>query len=222
MRRYDVIAEICDCMLGARLGALPERPRGRQRPVRDELGLRRRAGHRRPARLLQVHGQVGRREARPARHLHAEAVPGPDRQRLPRPRLGVGQGRQDQPVRRRRTASSACRQAAYNFLGGIMQHAEALCRDHQSDGQLLQAHQRAAHHLRRHLVAQHRHLDRQQPHPHGAHPRRRPLRAAPARRRGQSLSAAGGDHRGRPRRHPHQAPIRASATTSTCTPRATR
>ena len=29
---------------GARLGRLPERPRGRQRPVRDELGLRRRAG----------------------------------------------------------------------------------------------------------------------------------------------------------------------------------
>ncbi len=28
---------------GARLGRLPERPRGRQRPVRDELGLRRRA-----------------------------------------------------------------------------------------------------------------------------------------------------------------------------------
>ena len=33
----------------ARLGALSERPRGRQRPVRDELAIRRRARHRRPA-----------------------------------------------------------------------------------------------------------------------------------------------------------------------------
>ena len=32
-----------------RLGRLSERPRGRQRPVRDELGIRRRARHRRPA-----------------------------------------------------------------------------------------------------------------------------------------------------------------------------
>ncbi len=31
MRRYDVIAEICDHMLALRLGRLPERPRGCQR-----------------------------------------------------------------------------------------------------------------------------------------------------------------------------------------------
>ena len=38
MRRYDVVSEICDGMLS--LGwALSERPRRRQRPVRDELGL---------------------------------------------------------------------------------------------------------------------------------------------------------------------------------------
>ena len=51
------------CDARARLGAVPERPRGRQRPVRDELALRRRAGHRRPPRLLQVHGQDDRRAA---------------------------------------------------------------------------------------------------------------------------------------------------------------
>ena len=39
----------------ARLGPLPERPRGRERPVRDELGLRRRPHYLRPARLLQIH-----------------------------------------------------------------------------------------------------------------------------------------------------------------------
>ena len=40
MRRYATITEICDCMIDARLGAVPERPRGRERPVRDELGIR--------------------------------------------------------------------------------------------------------------------------------------------------------------------------------------
>ena len=44
-------------------------------------------------------------------------------------------------------------------------------RDHQSDGQLLQAHQCAAHALRRHLVAEHGDLRRQQPHAHDPHPR---------------------------------------------------
>ena len=95
----------------ARLEALPERPRGRQRPVRDELGLRRRAADRRQARLLQVHGEVDRREARAARDLHAEAVRQPHRQRLPRARFAVA-------TRAARTcstmprASSACPRTA--------------------------------------------------------------------------------------------------------------
>ncbi len=45
-----------------------------------------------------------------------------------------------------------------------------LGRDHPPDGQLLQAHQRAAHDLGRDLGAEHGDLDRQQPHPHGARP----------------------------------------------------
>ena len=82
----------------ARLGALPERSRRRQWAVRDELGLCRRPGHRRSPRVLQVHGQIDRREAWPPRHLHAEAVLAADRQRLPRARLHVGSGRAAQPV----------------------------------------------------------------------------------------------------------------------------
>ena len=113
-------------------------------------------------------------------------------------------------------------QQGYNFLGGIMQPRRGARRDHQSDGQLLQAHQRAAHALGRHLVAQHRHLDRQQPHAHGARPRQGPLRAAPARRRRQPLPAAGRHHRRRSRRHRAQGRIRASASTSTCTSSAIR
>ena len=42
------------------------------------------------------------------------------------------------------------------------------CRDHQPDGQFLQAHQRAAHDFGRDLGAEFGDLDRQQPHPHGA------------------------------------------------------
>ena len=48
MRQYEFIAEICDAMLGARLGRLSERSRRRQRPVRNELGICRRAHDRRP------------------------------------------------------------------------------------------------------------------------------------------------------------------------------
>ena len=40
----------------ARLGELRQRPRGRERPVRAELRLRRRADQRRPAHLLPLHG----------------------------------------------------------------------------------------------------------------------------------------------------------------------
>ena len=39
MRRYDVITEICDAMLALGWNAVSERPRRRQRPVRDELGI---------------------------------------------------------------------------------------------------------------------------------------------------------------------------------------
>ncbi len=62
---------------------------------------------------------------------------------------------------------------------------------HQSDGEQLQAHQRAAHRLGRDLVAVLHHLRRQQPHPHGAHPRRGPCRVPPAGQCRQSLPAAG-------------------------------
>ncbi len=52
--------------------------------------------------------------------------------------------------------------------------------------QQLQAHQRAGDPVGRDLVAQHHHLYRQQPHPHDPHSRSGPFRAAPAGRFGQS------------------------------------
>ena len=66
-----------------------------------------------------------------------------------------------------------------------------------------------------------RHLDRQQPHPHGARARSRPLRTASAGWRGQSLSAAGDHHRGRSQRHRAQCRSGPRTTTSTCTRTAT-
>ena len=39
MRRLDVIREISDLHAGTGLGRVPERPRGRERPVGNELGL---------------------------------------------------------------------------------------------------------------------------------------------------------------------------------------
>ena len=92
----------------ARLGALPERPRGCQRPVRDELAVRRRARHRRPDGLLQIYGEGDRREARAPRHLHAEAVRQPHRQRLPRARIAVA-GRQEHLRRRQGRARPVAR-----------------------------------------------------------------------------------------------------------------
>ena len=58
----------------ARLGQLRDRPRGRQRPVRAELRVRRRADDLRPRDLLPLHGRVAGAGARAHRDVHAQAV----------------------------------------------------------------------------------------------------------------------------------------------------
>ena len=77
--RYDTLEKPCYDMAGAdapvrlphdrlevlqraRLGQLRERPRGRERPVRAELRVRRRARHVRPRDLLPLHGRTRSRE----------------------------------------------------------------------------------------------------------------------------------------------------------------
>ena len=84
---------------GARVGQLRDRPRGRQRAVRAELPVRRRADDLRPRRVLPLHGRVARAAARADRDVHAQAVRPPDRQRLPLPRQPL-EGRRE-PVRAR-------------------------------------------------------------------------------------------------------------------------
>ena len=84
-RNLDFVSMVAKQHHRARVGQLRHRPRGRQRPVRAELRLRRRADHLRPLDLLPLHGRVARPGARHDRDLHAEAVLAPDRQRLPLP-----------------------------------------------------------------------------------------------------------------------------------------
>ena len=103
----------------ARLGHLRHRPRGRERAVRAELPVRRRARLLRPGGVLPLHGRVARAGARADGHVHAQAVRAPDRQRLPHAHEPVGRrppGVRARPVRgpararphaRRATTSSA-------------------------------------------------------------------------------------------------------------------
>ena len=79
----------------------------------------------------------------------------------------------------------------YHFLGGIMQHAEALAA---ITNPTVNTYKRI--NAPRTISGatwspNTRDLDRQQPHPHGARARQGPVRAAAARRRRQPLSAAG-------------------------------
>ena len=109
----------------ARLGQLRERPRGRERPVRAELRLRRRARQLRPGDLLPLHGAHARRAARHDRDLHAEAVHAADRQRLPLPHVALAGRRERLPRRSRRPAGLGLSETAYGFIGGLKAHARA-------------------------------------------------------------------------------------------------
>ena len=102
-RNLDFVSQVARQPDRARLEQLRHRPRGRERPVRAELRLRGRAHHLRPRDLLPLHGRVAGAGARPDRHVHAQAVLAPDRQRLPLPHEPL-EGRRERlrgrPVRR--------------------------------------------------------------------------------------------------------------------------
>ena len=100
-RQYDFLTTVSQLLQRARLGELRQRPRGRERPVRAELHLRRRARQLRPRDLLPLHGPHARRAARDDRDLHAEAVHAPDRQRLPLPHVALARRREPLPRRGR-------------------------------------------------------------------------------------------------------------------------
>ena len=89
------------------------------------------------------------------------------------------------------------------FLGGIMKHAAAMSAITNPTVNSYKRLNAPVTLSGGDMGAEHRHMDGQQPHPHGPRARPRAVRAAPARRRGQPLSVAGGHHRGRARRAGH-------------------
>ena len=204
MRRYDVIAEICDCML--ELGWGPY-----QNDHEDANGQFEMNWDFDDALITADRHSFFKFMVKSIAEKHGlratfmpKPFPGLTGNGCHAHLLGVGQDRQEEHLRRRQERARPVG-AGLHFLGGIMKHAEALAA---ITNPTVNSYKRinAPRTLSgRHLVAEHGDLDRQQPHPHGARARPGPLRAAPARRRGEPLSAAGRDPRRRPRRHRHKA-----------------
>ena len=189
MRRYDVIAEICDCMLA--LGWKPYQNDHEDANGQFEMNWEyddalvtadRHSFFKYMAKsIAEKHGLRATFMPKPFADLtgngcHAHVSLWNDGKNL----------FDDRSRRTRRLRARLSLHRRHHSFGGCA------CRDDQSDGQLLQAHQCAAHDVGRDLVAEHRDLYRQQPHAHDPHSRSRPLRVSARRRRRQSLSAAGG------------------------------
>ena len=132
------------CHDRARLEPLPERPRGRQRPVRDELGVRHLPAA--PPTSTPSSSSWSSRSprstgcARPSCRSRSSTSPATAATRTCR--CGARPARTCSRTRRARWASS---KEAYHFIGGAHAFGRCARRHHQPDRQLLQAHQRAAH-----------------------------------------------------------------------------
>ena len=214
-RMYDHLTGVSAAMNETGLGQLRQRPRGRERPVRAELRLRRRADHGRPGDHRPVPDLGAGRAARDDRDVHAQAVRRPHRQRAaPAPVAVAGRrGAVPRPggrgPRRPRFGLSPL---AYAFLAGDPRPRPGPAGRDRADGELLQAHRRDLDPIGRHLVAPAGHLRGQRPHPLRPDPRRPPDRAARRRRLGQPLPRDRRVARRRPRRdRPRPGPRRAGA-----------
>ena len=201
----------------ARLGQLRERPRGRERPVRAELHVRRRARLVRPRDLLPLHGAHARGAARDDRDVHAEAVHAPDRQRLPLPHVALGRRHEPLPRRVRPARARASRTPPTTSSAACKAHARAYSARDRADGQLVQAAEARLDRERRDLVAGVDLVRLQQPHADAPHPGPGPDRGPHDRRLLQPVSRGRGGARGRARRDRERASTRASRTRRTST-----
>ncbi len=209
MRRYDVITEICDAMMA--LGWKPYQNDHEDANGQFEMNWEYDAALRTADRHAFFKYMV--KSIAEKHGLRATFMPKPfaqpDRQRLPRARVAVVEGRQE-PVRGCERRARPLR-VGYHFIGGVMHSAEALCA---ITNPTVNSYKRInapptlsgatwspntvtyAGNNRTHMIRI---------------PDRRPLRAPPRRRRGQSVSAAGGDPGRRARRHQQQARSRQAA-----------
>ena len=144
--------------------------------------------HGRPGDRVPLHGAQPGRRGRDARHVHAQAVLAPHRQRPAHAPQPVGRDGGRRVVRRSRRGSgvSGCR-AGVLVHRGLLDHAEALaavaCPTVNSYKRLASA----GPELRCGLVAGLRHLRRQRPHAHAAGARPRPGGGPLHRRLGQPV-----------------------------------
>ena len=170
MRRYDVIAEICDAMQALGWGPY-------QNDHEDANGQFEMNWHYDDALITADRHAFFKYMVKSIAEKHglrATFMPKPFAELTGNgchAHVSLWAGRQE-PVRRSGRASWACRSWAITSSAASCTRPRR-CARLQPDGQLLQAHQRAGDALGRDLVAEHRHLYRQQPHPHDPHPRAR-------------------------------------------------
>ena len=170
MRRYDLIAKICDSMLTLGWGPYQndhEDANGQFEmnwTYSDALTTADRHA------FFKYMVKTLAERARPARDVHAQAVPEPVGQRLPRARLAVGRRDRQEPVSRSPTASWGCREPRTSSSAALLHNAEALCALTNPTVNSFKRINGAPTLSGRHLVAEHHQLHRQQPHAHDPHP----------------------------------------------------
>ena len=123
-----------------------------------------------PAGVLPHDGRRDRAQARPVRVLDAQAVRRPNRQRRPLQhvagrRVGINLFADVDDPR-----GCGLSTLGYQFIAGVLRHADGHLRGDRADGQQLQATGQAGQHVRPDVGPGVRLLRRQQPHEHVAHP----------------------------------------------------
>ena len=140
-RMYDHLTAMSTAMNHAGLVQLRQRSRGRQRPVRAELPVRRRTDDCRPGHHAALSAVDDRRRTRHGRHLHAEAVRRPDRKRAASAPVADQRRRTGLSPPKTTTEASACpRRRTHSSAASST--TPAPCRRWSPNGQLLQANRR--------------------------------------------------------------------------------